>query len=59
VVRIRPLPRPVDTSAGVLVVADAVHSFPCRRRLRDAEPGEEMRLVGDDPFEVASPTRAR
>jgi hypothetical protein len=55
VVRIRPLPRPVDTSAGVLVVADAPHSFPCRRCLRDAEPGEEMLLVGYDPFEVSSP----
>lgn len=54
-VRIRPLPRPVDSSAGVLVVADAPHSFPCRRCLRDAEPGEELLLVAYDPFEVASP----
>jgi hypothetical protein len=37
------------------VVADAPHSFPCRRCLRDAEPGEELLLVGYDPFEVASP----
>jgi hypothetical protein len=39
----------------VVVVADAPQSFPCRRCLRDAEPGEELLLVGYDPFEVPSP----
>src|SRR3954447_8316214 len=51
--RLRPLPRPVE-EGGTVVVADAPHAFPCRRCLHDAEPGEELRLVGYDPFEVAS-----
>src|SRR3954451_20380952 len=51
--RLRPLPRPVD-DGGTVVVADEPHGFPCRRCLQDAEPGEELRLVGYDPFEGPS-----
>ncbi len=53
-ITLRPLPRPVD-DGGTVVVADDPHGFPCRRCLEDAEVGEELRLVGYDPFEVPSP----
>jgi len=56
---VRPLPQPVDTTGGVVRVADAPHSFPCRRCLQDADPGEELVLVGYDPFAVASPYSGR
>lgn len=54
--RFRPLPAPLpdldrlpaETSGRV--VADAPHAYPCRRCLRDAEPGEELVLLSYDPF---------
>jgi hypothetical protein len=55
VVTVRPLPTPVDETGGLVRVADAPHAFPCRRCLQDAEPGEEVRLLAYDPFEVPSP----
>jgi Protein of unknown function (DUF1203) len=39
------------------VVADRPHSFPCRRCLRDAEPGEALLLLPYDPFLGTSPYR--
>jgi hypothetical protein len=37
------------------VVADEPSSFPCRRCLRDAQPGDTLLLTPYDPFPVASP----
>jgi hypothetical protein len=55
--RVTGLPRPVDTSTAERVVADAPQSYPCRRCLTDAEPGEVLLLVSYDPWTVASPYR--
>ena len=53
---VSPLPTPLRINGGaVRVTADAPHSYPCRRCLRDAEPGEALYLVGYDPFTGASP----
>ena len=46
-----PEPHPAQT----VVVADGPHSFPCRRCMSDAEPGERLLLLPYDPFLVASP----
>jgi hypothetical protein len=50
-----------DAGAGVVdrVVADTGGGFPCRRCLRDAAPGDELLLLGYDPFAVASPYAGR
>jgi hypothetical protein len=37
-------------NATIVRVADETPGFPCRRCLRDAEPGEEVVLVSYDPF---------
>src|SRR5215211_9554886 len=51
-----PLPMPLaDGAPGVRVTADAPNAYPCRRCLRDAEPGEALLLTGYDPFTGASP----
>jgi hypothetical protein len=54
--RFRPLPAalpdltalPPETSQRV--VADVPNSYPCRRCLRDAAPGDELVLLSYDPF---------
>jgi hypothetical protein len=43
--------------APVRQVADAPHSYPCRRCLTDAQPGETLLLVSYDPWTVDSPYR--
>ena len=43
---LEPLPRGAKT-----VVVDEAHSYPCRRCLRDAEPGERVVLLSYDPFD--------
>jgi hypothetical protein len=51
-----PLPAPLaDDPAAVRVIADAPNSYPCRRCLRDAEPGEALLLLSYDPFRGESP----
>ena len=51
-----PLPAPLaDDPSAVRVVADEPNSYPCRRCLQDAEPGEALLLLGYDPFLGASP----
>jgi hypothetical protein len=58
-----PLPAPIPdietlpTGAVRRVIADASPGFPCRRCLRDAEPGEELLLLAYDPFLGTSPYR--
>jgi hypothetical protein len=61
--RFVPLPAPLPDVASLpdgavrRVVADRPFSFPCRRCLRDAEPGEPLLLLAYDPFLGASPYR--
>lgn len=58
-----PLPAPLPDVAtlppGAVrhVVADEPDSYPCRRCLRDAEPGEALVLLAYDPFLGTSPYR--
>src|SRR3954447_21456260 len=53
---LHPLPAgEVDTSAPVTVRKTAADREPCRRCLRDAEPGERLALTAYDPFLVPSP----
>ena len=58
-----PLPAPLPDVAALPpdavrhVVADAPHSYPCRRCLRDAEPGDSLVLLPYDPFLGTSPYR--
>ncbi len=54
-----PLPDrdPLPADAVRHVVADAPHSYPCRRCLRDAEPGDPLLLLSYDPFLGTSPYR--
>jgi hypothetical protein len=54
--RVIPLPAPLTEDPGaVRIVADKPSSFPCRRCLHDAEPGEAMLLLSYEPFLGASP----
>src|SRR3954451_1862361 len=54
--RVIALPAPLtDDPAGVRVTADAPGSYPCRRCLRDAEPGDQLLLLSYDPFLGAGP----
>jgi hypothetical protein len=50
-----------DAAVGPVdrVVADAPTGFPCRRCLRDAAVGDELLLLGYDPFRVDSPYAGR
>jgi hypothetical protein len=41
------------------VVVDEAHAYPCRRCLRDAEPGERVVLLSYDPFVADSATPYR
>ena len=53
---ITPLPAgEVDTDAPVTRHRLATDREPCRRCLRDAEPGDELALAAYDPFTVRSP----
>jgi Protein of unknown function (DUF1203) len=53
---VSPLPTPLtDDPGAVRVTADEAHAFPCRRCLRDAEPGDAMVLMSYDPFTGDSP----
>ena len=45
----------VDTAAPLTVHKTAEDREPCRRCLRDAEPGDLLALAGYDPFLVRSP----
>ena len=52
---VRPLPAPLPSSSSLpadarTIVVDEPDSYPCRRCLRDAEPGETVVLVSYDPF---------
>src|SRR4051794_12666848 len=54
--RVTPLPAPLTDDPGAIrVLVDEPNSFPCRRCLRDAEPGETMLLLSYDPFVGVSP----
>jgi hypothetical protein len=54
--RVTALPAPLtDDPGAVRVRADKPNAFPCRRCLRDAEPGETVLLLSYDPFVGASP----
>jgi hypothetical protein len=55
--KITGLPTPPSLECGQSVVVDESHSFPCRRCLTDAEPGERVLLLSYDPWTVASPYR--
>jgi hypothetical protein len=62
VLTVRPLPAPLPSASlaqGRAVVVDEPDAYPCRRCLRDAEPGETVLLLSYDPFEagVESPYR--
>ena len=53
---VTPLPAPlVDDPHAVRVTADAPNSYPCRRCLQDAAPGEALLLTSYDPFTGSSP----
>lgn len=61
---LRPLPAPLPDLEPLpptarSVVVDEEHSFPCRRCLRDAQPGERVLLLSYDPFapDAVSPYR--
>lgn len=56
--RITGVPAPLTVPADAIrQVADEPHSFPCRRCLTDAEPGETLLLVRYDPWTLDSPYR--
>ena len=58
--RVIPLPAPLtDDPGAVRVVADEPNSYPCRRCLQDAAPGEALLLLGYDPFLGPSPYAGR
>ena len=48
-----PLPSPPPHETRTVVV-DESNAYPCRRCLRDAEPGETVLLLSYDPFEDAA-----
>jgi hypothetical protein len=51
-----PLPAPLaDDPGAVRITADKPHAYPCRRCLKDAEPGDALLLLSYDPFRGASP----
>ena len=52
---VRPLPAPLPSSPSLpadarTIVVDEPDSYPCRRCLRDAAPGETVVLLSYDPF---------
>ncbi len=51
---LQPLPR-----GAKAVLAGEAHSYPCRRCLRDAEPGEQVVLLSYDPFDDDAATAYR
>jgi hypothetical protein len=54
--RVIPLPAPLtDDPGAVRVRVDRPNAYPCRRCLRDAEPGETVLLRSYDPFVGRSP----
>ena len=56
--RVIPLPAPLTEDPGaVRVIADKPSSFPCRRCLRDAEPGELLALTAYTPFLALVPDK--
>ena len=61
-IAVRPLPAPLPSAlppGSTTMLVDEAHSYPCRRCLRDAEPGEQVVLLSYDPFadEAATPYR--
>jgi len=61
---LRPLPaqlpelHPLPRGARSIVV-DEANAYPCRRCLRDAEPGERVALLSYDPFHADADTAYR
>jgi uncharacterized protein DUF1203 len=60
----RPLPAPLPEleplpASARTVVVDEMNAYPCRRCLRDAEPGERVVLLSYDPFVGNSATPYR
>jgi hypothetical protein len=55
--RITGVPTQPRLDGAVRTVADAPHSFPCRRCLTDDEPGETLLLNSYDPWRVRTPYR--
>ena len=45
-----PAPLPSDPDGARTIVVDEADSYPCRRCLRDARPGETVLLLSYDPF---------
>ena len=61
---VRPLPAPLAPSAELrpdttTIVVDEQNAYPCRRCLRDAEPGETVVLLSYDPFDDDAETAYR
>jgi len=51
-VRALPAPLPSPPRHGTrTIVVDEANAYPCRRCLRDAEPGESVLLLSYDPFD--------
>ena len=61
VLTVRPLPTPLPSSTpeARTVVVDEPNAYPCRRCLRDAEPGEAVVLLSYDPFDADAATPYR
>lgn len=51
---LRPLPAPLPPlqPGSTTIVVDEANAYPCRRCLRDAEPGERVVLLSYDPFDA-------
>ena len=50
-----PAGEPTSAPTTTLIVADEAESYPCRRCMTDALPGERLLLLEYDPFHVRSP----
>jgi hypothetical protein len=61
VLAVRPLPAPLPPPAprARTLVVDEPNAYPCRRCLRDAEPGEAVFLLSYDPFDSDAATPYR
>lgn len=61
---LRPLPVPLPSLRRLppgarTIVVDEANAYPCRRCLRDAEPGERVVLLSYDPFDADAATSYR
>ena len=50
-----PAGEPARAPTTTLIVTDEAESYPCRRCMTDALPGERLLLLEYDPFHVRSP----